>query len=192
MSGSTFSSGGSNSTLGKGAITVGGSASNGTLKYTGATATTSQSIQHDARAAVSTVEVTNSATTLTVSSNLTTTNTANSVAGNGWALGGAGNLKLTGVISDSANATRTGTTVNKIGAGTLVLGAVNTFTGGTTVSEGVLLVNTAQTAGNSAQARAASPSRRVRWAARASSVLVRATASQWRLERSSPLATARR
>ncbi len=39
--------------------------------------------------------------------------------------------------------------MNKIGAGTLILGGVNTFTGGTTVSEGVLLVNTAQTAGNS-------------------------------------------
>lgn len=149
VSGSTFSSGGGNSTLGKGAITVGGNASNGTLKYTGATATTSQTLQHDARAAVSTVEVTNSATTLTVSSNLTTTNIANSSVGNGWALGGAGTLKLTGVVSDSANATRTGTTVNKIGSGTLVLGGVNTFTGGTTVSEGILLVNNAQTAGTS-------------------------------------------
>ncbi|MBN8710779.1 MAG: hypothetical protein BGO12_06385 [Verrucomicrobia bacterium 61-8] len=149
VTGSTLSSGGGNSTLGKGAITIGGNASNGTLRYSGATATASQTLQHDARAVVSTFEVTNSATTLTISSNLTTTNIANSVAGNGWALGGAGNLKLTGVISDSANATKTGTTVNKIGAGTMILGASNTFSGGTTVSEGVLLVNNAQTAGTS-------------------------------------------
>lgn len=149
VSGSTMSSSSGNSTLGKGAITIGGNVTNGTLRYTGATATASQVLQHDARAAVSTFEVTNAGTTLTLSGNLNTTNIANSTVGNGWALGGAGNLKLTGIISDSANPTRTGTTVTKIGAGTMVLSGVNTFTGGTTVNAGTLLVNNTQTAGTS-------------------------------------------
>ncbi|GAT32305.1 PEP-CTERM protein-sorting domain-containing protein [Terrimicrobium sacchariphilum] len=149
VTGSTLSSGGGNSTLGKGTITIGGNASNGTLRYSGATATANQVLQHDARASVSTFEVSNAGTTLTNAGNLTTSSSNNTVVGNGWELGGAGNLKLTGVISDSTATTRTGTTVKKIGSGTLVLGGVSTFTGGTTVSEGVLLVNTAQTAGNS-------------------------------------------
>ncbi len=192
VTGSTLSSGGGNSTLGKGAITIGGNASSGTLRYSGATATASQTIQHDARAAVSTLEVTNAATTLTLSSNLTTTNTINSVTGNGWALGGAGNLKLTGVISDSANTTKTGTTVNKTGVGTLILGANNTFSGGTTVSDGVLLVNNAQTAGNSGTGTGSVSVAAGTLGARASFVPAQATASRWRPAPSSPPATARR
>ncbi len=105
MSGSTLSSGGSNSTLGKGAITVGGNASNGTLKLLPGDGNRQQAFSMIACGSIDRGghQLCHNAHRL---SNLTTTNTANSVAGNGWALGGAGNLKLTGVVSDSANATK--------------------------------------------------------------------------------------
>ncbi|MCJ2089588.1 autotransporter-associated beta strand repeat-containing protein [Methylobacterium sp. E-005] len=53
------------------------------------------------------------------------------------AIGGTGRLTISGAIGDSGN----GFGLTKVGAGTLVLSAANTYSGGTTVSAGTLQLN---------------------------------------------------
>lgn len=61
-----------------------------------------------------------------------------SVGTRGLTLGGAGNLRLTGPVNDTA---ATPVAVTKSGTGTLRLDAINAFTGVITVSAGTMLVN---------------------------------------------------
>src|SRR5439155_744635 len=57
------------------------------------------------------------------------------------ALGGAGNLVITGIIGTGAGI------VTKDGTGTLVLNAANTFTGGFTLDSGTVIINNATALG---------------------------------------------
>jgi len=130
---SNFGDGGSNT-----AITVGGSASTGTMAYTGNTASSNRTVVRDARSAGNGIEVTTAGQTLTISGNLSAVSTSTSTT-NGWVFGGAGNLALSGVISNTVGG-GTGT-LTKNGTGTLALSGTNTYSGTTTVNAGTLLVN---------------------------------------------------
>ena len=130
---SNFGDGGSNT-----AITVGGSASTGTMAYTGNTASSNRTVVRDARSAGNGIEVTTAGQTLTISGNLSAVSTSTSTT-NGWVFGGAGNLALSGVISNTVGG-GTGT-LTKNGTGTLALSGTNTYAGSTTVNAGTLLVN---------------------------------------------------
>lgn len=120
------------------AITV-GNTSNGVLEYTGSTAITNRTISRDGRSASSGVEVSTAGQTLTVTGNLGSGTQVNAGT-NGWVFGGAGNLSLSGVISNSTGVGSTGTTITKNGTGTLTLSGNNTLSGIVTVSNGTLLV----------------------------------------------------
>ncbi|MDB6071408.1 MAG: hypothetical protein JWL81_2579, partial [Verrucomicrobiales bacterium] len=115
--------------------------STSTLNYTGATATSDKGITRDTNggttATDTSINVITAGETLTMSGNLTPTTAFPTTVG-GWKFGGAGNLALSGNITNG-----TSTTVTKIGAGTLTLSGTNTYTGGTTVSAGTLQVGTA-------------------------------------------------
>ncbi len=133
---SSFGDGGTST-----AITLGSSGANGILEYTGNSVSVNRTFARDARSAASGINVTTAGQTLTVSGGMGSGTQSNAV-GNGWAFGGAGNLVLNGVISNATGAGSFGTTVTKSGTGTLTLGAAtNVYTGATTVSDGVLLVN---------------------------------------------------
>lgn len=130
------------------AIVVGGATSNGTLSYTGGTTTTNRTITRDARSASSTVEVASANSTLTVTGAMGSGTQVNA-GSNGWVFTGAGNLILTGVISNATGNSSTGTTITKTGAGALTLSANNTFNGAVTVSNGMLIANSNKSLGNS-------------------------------------------
>lgn len=144
---------GNASAVGTGTVQVKG----GTFKYTGNSATTSQTIAHDSRF-VSTVEVTTSGQTLTVTTFNNTNSSNTSLTANGLNLGGAGNLLISDNITESTQALRTATTVSKFGAGTLTLQqtVANTYTGATTVSEGSLVLASAANINSSASVSVAS------------------------------------
>jgi len=135
---SAFGDGGTNTAIALGGGNVG---QNGLMVYTGNNISSNRTINRDARSVASGIEVTTAGQTLTISGNLGSGNQVN-VLGSGWAFSGAGNLTLTGVISNSSNGSSTGgTTVTKTGTGTLTLSGNNTFSGNTQVNEGTLLVN---------------------------------------------------
>jgi fibronectin-binding autotransporter adhesin len=76
---------------------------------------------------------------------------ANVALGKGiFVVGDATNQEFDGIIEDSGGASNTtGGSLVKVGAGTLYLTAVNTYTGGTTVSTGTLKINSASSLGAS-------------------------------------------
>ncbi len=124
------------------AITL-GNTTDGFLEYTGTTASTNRTITRDGRSAASGIDVTTSGQTLTISGALGSGSQVNAFS-NGWVFGGAGNLILNGIINNSSGVGSTGTTLTKTGAGTLTLGAANTFTGETFIRGGTLTIGASE------------------------------------------------
>jgi autotransporter-associated beta strand protein len=94
--------------------------------------------------------VTNSGGVFDMSGPTSASTTAGSIAGAGnYFLGsktlivGGNNLSTTvsGVISDGGLSGGVGGTLTKVGAGTLTLSGINTYTGATTVNAGTLVVD---------------------------------------------------
>ncbi len=145
---SAFGDGGTNT-----AIVVGGGTAgqNGVMIYTGNTASSNRTVTRDARSVASGINVTTAGETLTITGNVGSGTQVNA-AGSGWVFGGAGNLTLTGVISNTSNVSSAGTAITKLGAGTLTLGGASnsTYTGNTTVTEGILIAITDKSLGNTA------------------------------------------
>ena len=102
--------------------------SGATLNYTGSAFSSDKGISRDNNG-TSTVNVTTAGQTLSLSGNLTSGATATG----GWALGGDGNLTVSGNITNG-NSTK----LTKNGAGTVTLSGANTYTGSTTVTAGTL------------------------------------------------------
>ncbi len=132
---SAFGDGGTNTQ-----ISIGSQGSNGTLVYSGSTASsnrrfvrTSSTIADAANAAI---EVSTPGQTLTLTGSLGASST--SAVTSGWRFGGAGNLTIESIIPDLGGAGQQ--TILKDGTGTLRLSANNTYEGLTTVSAGTLLV----------------------------------------------------
>jgi len=122
-------------------ISLGSNGAAGIFEYTGTNASTNRTISIDNRSLNSGgVVVTSSTTTLTISGNLASNVGTSTSADTGWTFGGAGNLVLSGIISDKPDITGK-TSVTKSGNGILTLSGNNTYEGGTTVSVGTLLVN---------------------------------------------------
>jgi fibronectin-binding autotransporter adhesin len=142
---------GQTSALGTGgtntAVTIGSSGSTSTLEYTGATTTTNRSFTRDARASTSAFNVTQSGTTLTITGAMGSGTQLNSGTA-GWTFGGAGNLVLMGAITNSTNATSTGTTITKNDSGTLTIGGTHSATGAITVNAGTLQIGAGGTTGS--------------------------------------------
>lgn len=116
-----------------------GPTSNGTIEYTGTSASTNRIFNRYAESPTSGIVVSNPDATLTLTANLGSAYVANSGT-NGWVFGGAGNLSLNGIISDSAVIGSTGTTITKNDSGTLTLSGANTYTGVTQVNAGTLVI----------------------------------------------------
>ncbi|MEY4243177.1 MAG: toxins and related Ca2+-binding domain [Verrucomicrobiota bacterium] len=122
------------SSIGKGSAYV---QSGATLNYTGNTFSSDKGFTRDSNG-TSTIKVATAGQTLSMSGNLTTGTVTTT---GGWAFGGAGNLTLTGNITNAAS-----TTVTKNDAGTVTLSGANTYTGTTSVTAGTLaLVGGSQT-----------------------------------------------
>lgn len=134
---SAAGSGGSNS-----AITLGGAVSSGVFEYTGTSTTTDRTFAMDHRVSTNSgIEVSTAGQTLTLNGAMQLDQTgASNAVNNVWNLGGAGNLVVNTVLSNTTNVNHT-TGVNKIGTGTLTLAATNTFIGHTSVKAGTLVVN---------------------------------------------------
>lgn len=139
---SNFGDGGTNTT-----ITVGGSASNGVFDYTGTTVSTNRTITRDRRSTGSGIDVSTAGQTLTISGNLVTGTTGTAIGATNWQMGGAGNLTVTGVISNSSASDVAG--IDKNGSGTLTLGGNNTFTGAVTINAGTVAISASERIGNS-------------------------------------------
>jgi fibronectin-binding autotransporter adhesin len=132
---SNFGDGGTNSAI------VLGNTTNGIMEYSGVTASSNRTISRDGRSAASGIEVSTIDETLTISGNLGSGNQVNT-GNSGWVFGGAGNLTLNGVISNSSGAGSTGTTITKYGSGVLTLGSSsNTFSGAITITSGKLSIS---------------------------------------------------
>ncbi len=148
--GNTIGDFGTASSVGDGgtstAITLGGNASSGIFEYTGASTNVNRTFNRDARSASSGIEVSNAATTLTLTGNLGSTST--SASDTGWVFGGAGNLVLNGSINNLSGGGNTA--LNKKDTGTLVLGNNNTYAGITDISNGVVRVSHANGLGSTA------------------------------------------
>lgn len=125
-----------------GTITLGGSATSGTLIYNGSTAATPKSFTFDARnSGANTIKVSTAGQTLTLT-NLLYANGTSQTADRNWNFAGAGNLTIAGVgaIKPSGSATyKIG--VSKNDAGTLTLAGTNTYTGNTVVNGGTLALS---------------------------------------------------
>jgi MYXO-CTERM domain-containing protein len=137
---SSIANSGSDSAAGAFATaSLGGNATNGVFVYTGTTASTNRAFAVDRRSLASAILVSMAGETLTISGNVTHVGTNVAVADNGFRVGGAGNLILSGVVS---NNTTVGfnTRLAKEGTGALTLSNANTFAGGVTVSAGSLFV----------------------------------------------------
>ncbi len=132
---SNFGDGGTNT-----AINLGGTSSSGVFEYTGNTASSNRTFNMDRRSNGNSILVSNSATTLTLSGTILTS-AGNTTSEKSVALtaGGAGNLVLSGVISDHAGAAFD-TSLIKTGLGSVTLTKANTFAGGVSVTQGTLLV----------------------------------------------------
>ena len=133
---SNFGDGGTNSAVGLGLSPT----TNGTFEYTGTSASTNRIFTRNAESPTSGIVVSNPDATLTLTANLGSGTAVNSGT-NGWVFGGAGNLSLSVIISDSTGIGSTGTTITKNGSGTLTVSGSNTYTGVTNVTSGVLAVN---------------------------------------------------
>lgn len=132
---SNFGDGGTNT-----AIVLGGTNSSGFFEYTGDGDSSNRTFTMDRRSNGNTILVTDSSATLTLSGNIAT-NGGNSTGEKDVALtvGGAGNLKLEGVVSNHNGAFKT--SLNKQDGGALTLSNANTYQGGTSITGGTLLVN---------------------------------------------------
>jgi len=116
---------------GTSAIVLGGSATEGTLVYTGSTATLSRGF--DVATGGGRIEATLVGQTLTVAGAISTAGPLT--------FGGAGNVQVTGGIGGSGS-------LAKSGSGTLILGGTNNYTGTTTISQGVLQCSATNLAGD--------------------------------------------
>lgn len=134
---SAAGSGGSNS-----AITLGGATTSGVFEYTGSSTATDRTFAMDHRVSTNSgIEVSTAGQTLTLNGAMLLDQTgATNAVNNSWNLGGAGNLVVNTVLSNTTNVNHT-TGVNKIGTGTLTLAATNTYIGHTSVKAGTLVVN---------------------------------------------------
>jgi autotransporter-associated beta strand protein len=142
----TIANGGSNSALGAGSqVQIGASTTNGTLVYTGATASTNKQIQIGQ--ALATATITGAGSVLNEGAGeLTFTNAAfnrsvtqNTTISRSLTIGGTGNVTIQGQIANnSANAT---INIEKSGNGRLTLSGNNTYTGTTMVNAGTLLID---------------------------------------------------
>lgn len=141
LQGSTLRNIGQASAFGTGttALIIGGNGANGTLDYSGSTATSNRTFNLDPRSAGSGIDVSTADQTLTITGNLSYASSGN-VINTSWNFGGAGNLVVTSAIAETSNATFTAGVI-KNGLGTLTLSGNNTYAGGTTVNAGTLLVN---------------------------------------------------
>jgi autotransporter-associated beta strand protein len=132
---SAFGDGGTNT-----AIIIGSQTANGTLVYSGSTASSNRRFQRTAStiadAANAAIEVSTPGQTLTLTGSLGAA--SSSAVTSGWRFGGAGNLTIESIIPDFTGAGQQ--TILKDGTGTLRLSANNTYEGLTTVSAGTLLV----------------------------------------------------
>jgi fibronectin-binding autotransporter adhesin len=123
------SSGSSNLGNATSAVGLGGTTTNGILAYTGNTAIYTRGFTVNAGGGE--FDTTTNGQTVTIDTS--------GIAANGvFTIGGAGNTTINSVISGLGG-------IAKTGAGTLVLGGVNTFTGPVTVSAGTLTVNSGAT-----------------------------------------------
>lgn len=151
---------GSNSSLGRGGIFIGQGGSTGTLRYTGANATSDQIGAFSLQAATNTIDVTNVATTLTLSANLSQTGVGKGLtkAGNGTlVLAGANTYNGTTTVSagtlrvansgalGSGNASVTSGAVLDLN-GQSIIGAIPTALNGTGLSSSGALLNSSGTA----------------------------------------------
>ena len=141
---SAAGSGGSNTE-----ILLGGNNTAGVFEYTGATASANRTFNMDQRAAAGGgISVTDANSTLTISGNLRSANgTVSTQTINTWNFSGAGNLVLSGIISDST-ATTTVTGLTKSGTGRLTLSGANTFAGDINIQDGVVQVGSGGTGGS--------------------------------------------
>jgi autotransporter-associated beta strand protein len=124
-----------------GLITLGSSAANAFLNYTGPSTSSNRNFVRDRRSPGSSIIVTDAATTLTLGGTLRLTTGGTAIGPTDWVFGGAGNLTLNGVIADSTATPIDVTGLVKTGTGILTLGADNTFTGPLQINGGGLVVN---------------------------------------------------
>jgi autotransporter-associated beta strand protein len=124
---------GNNSHLGtNGTINIGNAANAGTLRYTGIGETTDKVINLAGTTGGATIGAENTSGLLKFTSNLTATGNGNKTL----TLRGTGNGELAGNIVDSTGKL---TSVTKNDVGTWTLSGSNTYTGNTTVSNGILV-----------------------------------------------------
>ncbi len=152
---STIANGGSNSALGAGSLVqIGASTTNGTLVYTGATASTDRQIQIGQASA--TVTVTGAGSVLNEGTGeLTFTNAAfnrsvtqNTTISRTLTIGGTGNVTIQGQIAN--NSAGAAINIEKSGSGRLTLSGSNTYTGTTSISAGIIRVSSATALGTTA------------------------------------------
>lgn len=126
---------GSSISLGQNSASVG----TGTLSYAGDTASSNRNIiiSNGANGGGGVISVTTAGQTLTLSGNVTASNTG---AASAFRVSGVGNGVLSGTITGSPNMA-----VTKDGTGTWAFSGTNTYSGTTTVTAGTLLINGDQT-----------------------------------------------
>jgi len=122
---------GSSISLGQNSASVG----MGTLSYAGSTASSNRTITiaNGASGGAGTIAVTTAGQTLTLSGNVSASNTS---AASTLRINGVGNGVLSGTITGTPNMA-----ITKEGTGTWTFSAANTYSGITTVSAGTLLIN---------------------------------------------------
>ncbi|MCE9554885.1 MAG: autotransporter-associated beta strand repeat-containing protein [Planctomycetes bacterium] len=112
----------------------------GTLRYTGTGETSNKTIKfgQTSNSGIGTIEVTNSAATLTFSG---TVDSGTSTTAATLKLAGAGNGVLQGAIGNTSGTGGVVSIDKSAGAGTWTLSGNNTYSGTTNVSQGTLLIN---------------------------------------------------
>lgn len=122
-------------------IVLGSSNASSVFGYTGGSASSNRTFNMDRRSNGNSILVTEAATTLTLSGNISTAQGNDTGAKNvALTVGGAGNLVISGVITNHVTSGNV-TSVIKNDGGSLTLSGNNTFAGGVTVNAGTLLVN---------------------------------------------------